>query len=118
MILHTLSWYRVKGTRQFCQVTGIASTANPQILVQKADKNLKRFHTYLLWFTSTSEDLTAWTKRAILMELDKALRLLREPAQADLAIIETLKSISKDIPLSSMSVDGVKTKPLPEKESR
>jgi hypothetical protein len=115
MKLESLRWYRVKNTRQFCQVTGIASTADPRRSVRSAQEGLKGFHAYLLWFSpadDASADTTpgAWTKRAILMELDKAFRLLREPTEDDLPVVQYL-SRSKDIPLASLSVDGVKTEP-------
>ena len=111
MTLQALNWYRVKNTRQFCQVTGIASTASPDVQVQKVDGNLNGFHVYLLWFTSSGPEARTWTKRAILMDLPKALRLLRDPAEEDRAAIAELSSTSSGIPLSSTSIDGVRTEP-------
>ena len=112
MALEALKWYRVKDTGQFCQVTGIASTADPNVRVRKADRDLNSFHAYLLWFTPSADG--AWTKRAILMDLPKALRLLRDPAEEDGPTIENLRSISKDLPLSSATVDGIRTEPAPD----
>ena|SRR5271157_3132137 len=112
MTIQDFEWYRVKDTQQFCQVTGIASTADPDVQVRAANENLKGFHVYLLWFAPTDDTLTAWTKRAILMEVRKAAALLREPAQADLPVIERLKTIARDLPLVSMGVDGEKTIPI------
>ncbi len=112
MMIQVFEWYRVNTTHQYCQVTGIASTSDPGVQVRAADENLKGFHVYLLWFTPTSEELAAWTKRAILMEVRKALGLLREPTQDDLEVIEKLKAIARDLPLASLSVDGEKTVPM------
>jgi hypothetical protein len=112
MTIQAFEWYKVKDTPQICQVTGIASTADPDVHVRAANENLKGFHVYLLWFTPTDDAHTSWTKRAILMEIRKALTLLREPTAEDAPLIEMLKTIGRNLPLVSMGVDGEKTVPL------
>ncbi len=109
MTLEAGKWYRVKDTRQLCLVTGIASTADPHRTLRTAKEGLKGFHAYLLWFSPVGESQESWTKRAILMELGKAFRLLRTPTEEDLPSLRELKRRSKDIPLASFAVDGVKT---------
>ncbi len=108
MTLEAGKWYRVKDTRQFCQVTGIASTADPRRSVRTAKEGLKGFHAYLLWFTPAVQ-AGSWTKRAILMDLGKAFRLLRTPTEEDIPSLRKLRLRAKDIPLVSLTVDGVKT---------
>jgi hypothetical protein len=109
MTLHSLEWYRVKETKQYCHVASIISSTDPQINLTSASENTKGFHIALVWFTLTDETADAWTKRAILMEAKKAFGLLREPTEDDLPIIEKLRQIGSDIPFHSMSVDGTKT---------
>ncbi len=110
MTLETGKWYRVKDTRQFCLVTRIASTADPQRTLRAAEEGLKGFHAYLLWFSPAGKPAKSWTKRGILMDLGKAFRLLRTPTEEDRPLVRELKLRSRDIPLVSLSVDGVKTK--------
>ncbi len=109
MTLRALAWYHVKETKQYCQVASIISSTDPQVQVKTAKESLKGVHVALVWFTSTDETNSAWTKRAILMELKKAFGLLREPTEADLLIIDKLKKTMNDIPFHSMSIDGTKT---------
>jgi hypothetical protein len=70
MTLHALEWYRVKDTKQFCQVASIISSADPQIQIKSASDNMHGFYVALVWFTPTDEVHVAWTKRAIIMEFD------------------------------------------------
>ena len=114
MTIHALEWYRVKDTKQYCQVASIMSTADPQVQVKSANENMRDFHLALVWFSPTDETADAWAKRAILMELKKAFGLLREPTEEDLPIINWLKKRANDIPFHSMSVDGAKTTPMDE----
>ncbi len=109
MNLQALAWYRVKETKQYCQVASIISSTDPQVQVRSAKESLNGFHVALVWFTPTDETAFAWTKRAILMESKKAFGLLREPTEEDLLIIDKLKAIVNDMPFHSMSVDGTKT---------
>ena len=113
MTIHALEWYRVKDTKQYCQVASIMSTADPRVQVKSANEKMRDFQVALVWFTATDES-SAWTKRAILMELKKAFSLLREPTEEDLATINKLKQMANDIPFHSMSVDGAKTTPMNE----
>ena len=112
MTIRTFTWYQVLDSRQFCQVTGIASTADPQIQVASGDERLAGFHVYLVWFTPADEHCRQWTKRAILMEMPKATRLLRDPSRENAPLVESLKSLAKDIPFTSLGVDGQKTEPF------
>ena len=109
MTIRALEWYRVKDTKQYCQVASIMSTADPQVQVKSVNEKMHDFHVALVWFTLTDETVGTWTKRAILMELRKAFSLLREPIDEDLPTINTLKKMANDIPFHSMSVDGTKT---------
>jgi hypothetical protein len=110
MTLHSLDWYRVKESRQYCQVASIMSTSAPQNQVKSATESMKAFHVALIWYTPPNDVPGEWTKRAIVMELKKAFGLLRGPTEEDLPIIDRLKKIANDMPLHSISVDGVKIK--------
>ena len=112
MTIRALEWYRVKETKQYCQVASIISSTDPQIQVKSATENMHGFHFALVWFTPTDETADIWTKRAILMEVKKTFSLLREPTEEDLPIIDRLKKQANDIPFHSMSVDGTKTTPI------
>ena len=114
MTIRALEWYRVKDTKQFCQVASIMSTADPQVQLKSVNEKMHDFHVALVWFTLTDETTSAWTKRAILMELKKAFNLLRESTEEDLATINKLRQMANDIPFHSMSVDGAKTTPMNE----
>ena len=114
MTIRALEWYRVKDTKQYCQVASIMSTADSQVHIKSANEKMHDFHLALVWFTLTDETTSAWTKRAILMELKKAFSLLREPTKKTLPTINRLKKMANDIPFHSMSVDGTKTTPMNE----
>ena len=51
MTIHALEWYRVKDTKQYCQVASIMSTADPQVQVKSANENMRDFHLALVWFS-------------------------------------------------------------------
>ncbi len=106
MTIRANEWYRVKATRQYCQVQRLPSTTNPKISVPKADENTRGFEAALVWFTPSDETPTKWTKRVMIMELKKAVSLLREPRAGDLPVIAKIKSIANKIPISSASRDG------------
>jgi hypothetical protein len=118
MTIRALEWYRVKDTKQYCQVASIMSTADPQVNVKIANEKMHDFRVALVWFTFTDETASAWTKRAILMELKKAFSLLREPTEEDFPVIDKLKRIANDIPFHSMSVDGTKTTQMDKSKGR
>lgn len=114
MILRALEWYRVKESKQYCQVVSIMSTADPQVHVKSTNEKMRDFHVAPVWFSPANKITATWTKRAILMELKKAFSLLREPTEEDLPVIDNLKKIADNIPFHSMSVDGKKTAPMDE----
>ena len=114
MTIRALEWYRVKDTKQYCQVASIMSSTDPQLHIKSATEKMHDFHLALVWFTRTDETADAWAKRAILMELKKAFGLLREPTEEDFPAINRLKRIANAIPFHSMSVDGTKTTPMNE----
>ena len=114
MTLQALAWYRVKETKQFCQVASIISSTDPHVQVKSASDNMQGFSVALVWFTPTDKAASAWTKRAILMDLKKAFGQLRGPTEEDLLIIDKLKKTANDIFFHSMSVDGTKTTPMDE----
>ncbi len=115
MTLQALAWYRIKETRQFCQVASIISSTDPKIQVKSASEKMLVFDFALIWFTPTDETNSNWTKRAILMESKKAFGLLSEPTEEDLLIMDKLKRIANNVPFHSMSVDGTKTVTLPKR---
>jgi hypothetical protein len=115
MTLQALAWYRVKETKQFCQVASIISSTDPHVQVKSASENMLAFHFAIIWFTPTDEADIQWTKRAILVEAKKAFGLLREPTEENLLIIVKPKKIANAIPFHSMSVDGTKTVAFPKK---
>ena len=114
MTIRALEWYKVKDTKQYCQVASIMSTADPQVQVKSANEKMRDFHVALVWFSHTDGTADTWTKRAILMELKKAFGLLRGPTEEDFPAIDKLKRIASRIPFHSMSVDGAKTTPMEE----
>ena len=82
-----------------------------QVRLRSASGDLNGFVVALVWFTPSNKSPAGWTKRAIMMELKKALGLLKEPLDDDLPTIRRLKAVASDIPLHSASVDGAKTEP-------
>ena len=115
MTIKANQWYRVKTTQQFCQVQRLPSTTHPGISVPSADQNTRGFEVALVWFSPGNQALTTWTKRVMIMELKKALSLLREPAAEDLALIDTIKAMANKVPISSAGRDGEFTldRPVP-----
>ncbi len=112
MTIRANGWYRVSATRQYCQVQRIPSTTNPQLSVPAADERTRGFEAALVWYTPADEALEKWTKRVIIMELKKALALLRDPGSDDQPLLARLKSIAHTIPVSSASRDGEFTMPV------
>ena len=96
----------MKTTRQYCMIQKIPSATDPRVSVPKADENTRGFEIALVWYSPADDALTAWTKRVMIMEVRKALGLLREPDTADQRIIRKIKSIAHTIPVSSASRDG------------
>ena len=106
MTIRPSEWYRVKETPQYCFVQRIPSATSPQISVPRADENTRGFEVALVWYAPTDAARQKWTKRVMVMELKKALSLLREPTKADQRTIGRLKSVAHTIPISSASRDG------------
>jgi hypothetical protein len=106
MTIRVNEWYRVKATRQYCVVQKIPSTTNPSVSVPTANENTRGFELALTWYAPTDEAPQKWTKRAMIMEIRKALGILREPNEDDQPIIARIKSISASLPVSSASRDG------------
>ncbi|HUI70770.1 MAG TPA: hypothetical protein VL354_09600 [Spirochaetia bacterium] len=106
MTVKANEWYRVKETHQYCQVQRLPSAKNPKISVPKADENTRGFEAALVWYAPVDEKLATWTKRVMIMDLKKALSLLREPGKEDLPLIKKIKSIANKIPIASASRDG------------
>lgn len=114
MTIKANEWYRVKSTQQYCRVQRIPSTTDPRISVSRADENTRGFELALEWYSAADPALRKWTKRVMIMDTRKALALLREPENADLAIIEKIKALAGSIPVSSASRDGEFTMPVEE----
>ncbi len=112
MTITANEWYRVAATRQYCQVQRIPSMTNPKVSVPRADGNTRGFEVALTWYTPQDKGLEHWTKRIMIMELKKALALLREPTKADERILARLRSIGPGLPASSASRDGEFTMPV------
>jgi hypothetical protein len=112
MTIKVKQWYRVKSTKQYCMVQRIPSTTNPQINVPKADENTRGFEVALVWYAPADEKLKKWTKRVMIVQLKKAVNLLREPSSDDLPVIAKITSIANRIPVSSASRDGEFTWPV------
>ena len=106
MTIKANEWYRVGTTHQYCQVQRIPSATNPKVSVPRADEHTRGFEVALVWFAPHDETLKDWTKRVMIMELKKALSLLREPSKEDLPLIAKIKSVANKIPVSSASRDG------------
>ena len=106
MTIRPNAWYRVKETPQYCFVQRIPSTSRSQVSVPRADENTRGFEVAMVWYAPSDEDPSTWTKRVMVMDLKKALGLLREPAKSDQQIIAKLKRISPGIPISSAGRDG------------
>jgi len=106
MTIKANEWYRVGTTHQYCQVQRIPSTTDPRISVPKADENTRGFEMALVWFAPADETFKKWTKRIMIMQLKKALALLREPTKEDKQVLARLKPIAASIPVSSASRDG------------
>ena len=112
MTIRANEWYRVKSTQQYCMVQRIPSTTDPRISVPRADENTRGFEMALVWYSPADQALKKWTKRVMIMDIRKALGLLREPEKADRRIIARIKSIANSIPVSSASRDGEFTMPV------
>ena len=106
MTIRVNAWYRVASTRQYCVVQKIPSTTNPSISVRMANENTRGFELALTWYAPTGDTLEKWTKRVMILEIGKALGILREPNEDDQPVIERIKSISAHLPVSSASRDG------------
>ena len=106
MTIKPNEWYRVKETTQYCFVQRIPSMTNPQVSVPRADENTRGFEVALVWYAAADEARRKWTKRVMVMELRKALSLLREPTKTDLRTIGRLKAVAHTIPISSAGRDG------------
>lgn len=111
MTIRAGEWYRVKSTRQYCAVQKIPSKTNPSVSVPAANENTRGFELALTWYAPSDDTLGKWTKRVIILELKKALNLLRDPNDDDLPIIARIKSIAASVPVSSASRDGEFTWP-------
>ncbi len=112
MTIRVDEWYRVKSTGQYCRILRIPSTRNPGVCVAKADETTRGFELALEWFGPSDQAPQKWTKRVMIMELKKAVILLREPAEADRPLISRLRSIAAGLPISSASRDGEFTLPV------
>jgi hypothetical protein len=106
------AWYRVKATRQYCVVQKIPSTTNPAVSVPTANESTRGFELALTWYAAADDALEKWTKRVMMLEIRKALGILREPNEDDQPIIDRIKSISASLPIASASRDGEFTWPL------
>ena len=106
MTIRVNEWYRVKSTRQFCAIQKIPSTTNPQVSIPSANENTRGFELALIWYAPTDETLGKWTKRVMILELKKALAILRDPNEDDLPIIARIKTIAHTLPISAASRDG------------
>ena len=105
-------WYRVKSTGQYCRVQRIPSTRTPGVSVAKADENTRGFELALEWYAPSDPALRTWTKRVMIMELRKAVTLLRDPVEADRPLIRRLQSIAAGLPITSAGRDGEFTLPV------
>ena len=106
MIIRVNEWYRVTSTKQFCFVQRIPSTTNPQVSVPSANEKTRGFELALEWYEPADAALTKWKKRVMIMELKKALSILREPSAEDAPALDRIKSIGHTLPVSSASRDG------------
>jgi hypothetical protein len=112
MTIRVNEWYRVKATRQYCVIQKIPSTTNPHVSVQHATESTRGFELALTWFTPADDSLEKWTKRVMIVDIRKALGLLREPNGEDQPVIARIKSIAHTLPVSSASRDGEFTWPV------
>ncbi len=112
MTIKANEWYRVKATHQYCLVQRLPSTTDPRISVPAADETTRGFEVALVWFAPPDETHRKWTKRVMIMELRKALNLLREPGREDLRLLARIRSIANTTPVSSASRDGEFTMPV------
>ena len=106
MTIRVNAWYRVKATRQYCVVQKIPSTTNPSVSISTANENTRGFELALTWYAPAEKVPAKWTKRAMIMEIRKALGILRELNEDDRPVIDEIKSISAQLPVSSASRDG------------
>ena len=106
MTIRANEWYRVKATQQYCYVQKIPSSRNPQVSVPSADEGTRGFEVALEWYAPANDAGRKWTKRVMILELRKALALLRDPAEDDLPTITVLKSLAPGLPVSTASRDG------------
>ncbi len=111
MALRVGHWYRVKTSAQYCRIQRIPSSTDPRTSVAAADERTRGFELALEWFTPSGPDPSSWTKRVMIMDVKKALGLLREPGPADLPVLEGLRKIAASLPVSSASRDGEFTWP-------
>jgi hypothetical protein len=112
MTIKANDWYRVKATHQYCFVQKIPSTRNPQVSIPSADENTRGFEVAVEWYAAAGDALKKWTKRVMILDLKKALALLRVPMQDDLPTIARLKAIAPGLPVSAASRDGEFTWPV------
>jgi hypothetical protein len=106
MTIKANEWYRVKATHQYCFVQKIPSTRNPQVSIPRADENTRGFEVALEWYAAVDEALKKWTKRVMILDLKKALGLLREPTEDDRPTIARVKSVAASLPVAAASRDG------------
>ena len=106
MTLKTSEWYRVKSTHQYCFVQKIPSAKSPGVSVSSADENTRGFEATVEWYAPADEALQRWTKRVMILDLKKALALLRFPNEDDLPVLARVKALAPSLPVSAASRDG------------
>ena len=112
MTIRVDAWYRVKATRQFCMVQKIPSTVDPRISIAQATESTRGFELALTWYAPADETRGTWTKRVMILDIRKAMSLLREPNDEDKPLIDRIKSIAHTIPIFTASRDGEFTLPM------
>ena len=112
MTIRVNAWYRVKSTRQFCVIQKIPSTVDPRISITEATETTRGFELALTWYAPADDTLETWTKRVMILDIRKAMGLLREPNDEDVPIMDRIKSIAHTIPVFAASRDGEFTLPM------
>jgi len=104
--LHVNQWYRVKSSGQYCRIQRIPSASDPAVSAPLADENTRGFELALEWFSPAGGQPGTWTKRVMIMDVKKALGLLREPTAEDQEVISRIKNVAASLPITSASRDG------------
>jgi len=104
--LRVNQWYRVKSTGQYCRIQRIPSASDPAVSAPTVDENTRGFELALEWFAPSGGEPKTWTKRVMIMDVKKALGLLREPTEEDQEVIARIRKVAASLPIASASRDG------------